>query len=101
MQRQRRTAITHQQVPLAQRKSRGRRRQPGASSATDALQLSEISCIAEGPRWGVACRWGRGGFRHAPKLSPALEMLSSLCGAEQFRIANRKAKICDACCRGG
>jgi len=31
-----------------------------------------------------------------PRLSPVLEMLSSPLFVEQFRIANPKAKICEA-----
>src|SRR6187200_2521368 len=77
MQRQRRIATKHQPVPLDARKSRVRLHQRGASGATGALQPSEISCIAGGLRSAVACLWARGGFRRAPKLSPALEMLSS------------------------
>src|SRR5215813_8310657 len=76
-QRQRRIATKHQPVRLDARKSRVRLHQPGASGATGALQPSEIFCIAEGLRWDAACLWVPGGFRRAPKLSPALEILSS------------------------
>src|SRR4029077_2772626 len=96
MQRQRHIAAGHQPVPLDSRKSRVRLHQPGASGATGALQPSEIFCIAGGLRWGAACLSARGGFRHVPKLSPVLEMLSWPGVAEQFRIANAKAKICAA-----
>src|SRR6188472_3966852 len=77
MQRQTRIATRHRPVPLDARKSRVRPRQPGASGAIGALQPLEIFCIAGEPRWDAGCLWARGGFRHAPKLSPALEMLSS------------------------
>src|SRR5207244_7275662 len=96
-QRRRRIATKHQPVPLDARKSRARLHQPGAAGATGALQPSEIFCIAGGLRWDAWCLWARAGFRHAPKLSPVLEMLSSLASVgNQFRIANPKAKICDA-----
>src|SRR5206468_3324761 len=95
MQRQRRIATKHQPVPLDARKSRVRLHQPGVLGATGALRPSEIFCITGGLRWGGACLWAQGGFRHVPKLSPVLEMLSSRASiAEQFRIGNPKAKIC-------
>src|SRR5437870_1664626 len=78
MRRQSRIATKHQPIPLDARKSRARLHQPDASGATGAPPPSEISCIAAGPRWDAACPWARGGFRHVPKLSPVLEMLSSL-----------------------
>src|SRR5436190_3450617 len=78
MQRRRRIATKHQPVPLDSSKSRVRLHQPGVSGASGAPQPSEIFCIVGGPQWGAVCLWVRGGFRHAPKLSPALEMVSFL-----------------------
>ena len=96
-QRRKRTAAKHQPARPDVRKSRGRLHPPGASGASDALQRLEIFCIAEGLPLDAWCLWAQGGFRHVPKLSPVLEMLSSLPSvAAQFRIANPKAKICDA-----
>src|SRR5262245_61279105 len=95
MQRQKRIATKHQRVPLDPRKSRARLHQPGASGAAGAPRPSEIFYIVGELRWDAVCLWARGGFGHAPKLSPALEMLSSgLRVVGQFRFANPKAKIC-------
>src|SRR5262245_5528137 len=77
MQRQTRIVTTHQPVPLDARKSRVRPHQPGVLGAIGALQPLEIFCIAGGPRWDAGYLSTRGGFRHSPKLSPALEILSS------------------------
>jgi hypothetical protein len=97
MPRQTRIAEKHQRVQLDPRKSPVRLPPPDVSGATGAPQPSEIFYIAGELRSDAGCLWARGDFGHAPKLSPILEMLSSgLRIAEQFRIANPKAKICAA-----
>src|SRR5215467_13462580 len=97
MPRQTRIAKKHRRVQLDPRKSPVRLHPPDVSGATGAPQPSEIFYITGELRSDAACLWARGGFGHAPKLSPALEMLSS-----RFVLRNnlesqiQKPKICAA-----
>jgi hypothetical protein len=77
MQRRRRIATKRQPIPLDPRKSRARFHQLGVSGAADVLRPLEIFYTAARLQWDAARLLARGCFRHAPKLSPVLEILSS------------------------
>src|ERR1700737_4748372 len=71
--RRKRVATGHRQDRPGARRFHGHRRQPGVSSAADALRSSGISCKAVGLRSDALCPWPRADSPREPALVPDVE----------------------------
>src|SRR6266446_477997 len=84
--RRKRVATEHRQDRPGARRFHGHHRQPGVSSAADALRSSGISCKVVRLRSDALCPWSRADSPRGPGLVPDVETLP-------FRILDCELRI--------